>query len=110
MHYIVGTQITIRPAVKTPIRPGMSSSQIRSTSTGLSTFHEQRELFTPGQTYTLLRISGKDEQVCYKFASIEGEIIEAVFPSVNNAEEFISELRGENVPDYEKINRDKSDQ
>ena len=88
MHYIIGTQVTIRPAVKTPIRPGMSSSQIRQSSTGLSIFKEQHEQFAPGETYTILRIYVKGESVCYKFASLSGDIVEVLFPTVNNAENF----------------------
>jgi len=109
VHYIVGTQITVTPSRKTPIRPGMSSSQIRSNSTGISSYKEQRELFDPGDTYTLIRVYVKGENVCYKFASLSGDITEVEFSSVADAENFISELRGESVPDYEKINRDKTD-
>ena len=109
MHYIVGTQIAVTPIRKEPIRPGMSSSQIRSQSSGISGFREQRDLFTPGDNYTLIRVYVKGEKVCYKFASLSGDITEVEFQSVSDAEQFISELRGESVPDYERINRDKTD-
>lgn len=109
MHYIVGTQIVVAPVKKAPLRPGMSSSQIRNQSTGISGFKEQREQFASGDTYTLIRVFVKGEKVCYKFASLSGDITEVEFSTVSDAEAFISELRGENVPDYEKINRDKTD-
>lgn len=109
MHYIVGTKITVQPVIKTAIRPGMSSNQIRKQSTGLSKFVEQRDMFTPGDTYTLIRVFMKDGNVCYKFASLAGDITEVEFGSVTDAEKFISELRGETIPDYEQINRDKTD-
>ena len=109
MHYIVGTKITVQPAIKTALRPGMSSSQIRKQSSGLSKFAAQRDMFTPGDTYTLIRVFMKGDSVCYKFASLAGDVTEAEFGSVTDAEKFISELRGELVPDYEQINRDKTD-
>lgn len=110
MHYIIGTKIAVgaqRPAQK--IRPGMSSAQIKATSRGLASgnYNEQRSLLTPNETYTLIRIFMKDEKVCYKM--VGDKTVELLFSSVKDAETFISEIRGEQVPDYEEINRNKTD-
>lgn len=108
MHYIVGTKIVCRPSRPQPLKPGMTSSQIKSRSSGLTTFTEQREQLTSGVEYTLIRIFIKEEKVCYAFAG-SGERVEILFNSVNDGEKFISELRNEEIPDYEEANRNKSD-
>lgn len=111
MHYIVGTQIVTRPSRPQPLRPGMTSTQIKSRSTGLTTFDKQREQLTSGVTYTLIRVYMSGEQqnkVCYAFAG-NGERVELLFDSIKDAEKFISELRNEQLPDYEEANRNKSD-
>lgn len=110
MHYIIGTQITVPKSTQSKaIRPGMTSQQIKSMSTRSSEFHEQRAQFIPGETYSIIRIYMKDDQVCYRFGCVSGDITEVCFKSVSQADRFISELRSETVPDYEQINRDKSD-
>ena len=109
MHYIIGTQITVTQSRPNPVRPGMSSQQIRATSRGMSNYTKEREQFTPGVTYTITRIYMKDNNVCYKFHSADGTGVEVIFKTVSDAEKFISEVKGETVPDYEQINRDKSD-
>lgn len=108
MHYIVGTEIVTSPVRKQPIQPGMTSAQIKNRSTGLSPFSEQRELLTPGVTYTLLRVYVTEQKPCYVFSG-DGQRVELIFDSVSTAEKFISELRQESLPDYESINRDKTD-
>lgn len=108
MHYIVGTKITCTPSRPQPLRPGMTSSQIKNRSTGLTTFTEQREQLTSGVEYTLIRVYIKEEKVCYAFAG-NGERVELLFDSVTDAEKFISELRRETIPDYEELNKYKSD-
>lgn len=109
MHYIIGTQISVSNAPKTKLRPGMSSAQIRTASQGRlsGTTSNYREEFTSNQVYSIARIFMKDEKVCYKF--VGDKVVELLFDSVKQADAFISELRGETVPDYEAFNRNKSD-
>lgn len=109
MHYIIGTQITVTQSRPNPVRPGMSSQQIRATSRGMSSFTKERELFDSGKVYTITRIYMKEDKVCYRFNSVDGTGVEVMFNTVGDAERFISEVKGETVPDYEQINRDKSD-
>ena len=110
MHYIIGTQITVpRSTQSKAIRPGMTSQQIKSMSSRSSEFQNQRAQFVSGETYSIIRIYMKDDQVCYRFGSTSGDITEVCFNSVSQADRFISELRSETVPDYESINRNKSD-
>lgn len=108
MHYIVGTEIITTPVRKQALQPGMTSAQIKNQSTGLSSFSKQRELLTPGVTYTLLRVYVVEDKPCYVFSG-DGQRVELMFDSVKSAEKFISELRREKLPDYETINRDKTD-
>lgn len=110
MHYIIGTQLTVPKTTQSKkIVPGMSSQQIKSQSTRTSNFQSQREQLTPGETYSIVRIYVKDEKVCYKLGSVSGDIKEVFFASVTQGDQFIGELRSETLPDYESINRDKSD-
>lgn len=110
MHYIIGTEITIgNVGRKGPIRPGMSSQQIRQSSPGTTQFAKHREKFMLGDTYSIIRIYTQEERVCYRFASHSGDVVEVLFDSVSEAERFISEVRNETLPDYERINRNKSD-
>ena len=111
MHYIAGTQIVTRPVRAQPLKPGMTSAQIKNRTSGLSTFDDQRSQLTAGVTYTLIRVSMSAEhqnKVCYTFAG-NGERVELLFDSIKDAEKFISELRNEQVPDYEEFNKYKTD-
>lgn len=109
MHYIAGTTIAIgsRPTAK--VRTGMTSQQIRQASSGVSGFGTQREQLTPGDRYTLLRIHNKDDKVCYVFADRSGTRVELLFDTVSQAEKFISETKGETLPDYSAIYEDQTD-
>ena len=100
MHYIAGTTITVTSQGSAKIRPGMTSSQIRQMSSGVSGFKTQRDQLTPQERYSLLRIHNKDEKVCYVFADRSGTRVELLFDTVSQAEKFISEIKGEQLPDY----------
>ena len=50
----------------------------------------------------------QQDKVCYAFAG-NGERVELLFDSIKDAEKFISELRNEQIPDYEEANRNKTD-
>ena len=78
----------------------MTSSQIRQMSSGVSEFKTQRDQLTPQERYSLLRIHNKDEKVCYVFADRSGTRVELLFNTVSQAEKFISEIKGEQLPDY----------
>lgn len=109
MHYIAGTSITITSQGSSKVRPGMTSAQIRQSSSGLSGFKTQREQLTPGERYTLLRIHNKDDGVCYVFADRGGTRVELLFDTVSQAEKFISEAKGETIPDYSAAYEDQTD-
>jgi len=100
MHYIIGTQITSSNRTVSKIRPGMTSQQLRAASSGRSKFTEIKSKLSPGVTYTLTRIHKQDESVMYTFTDNAGVRLVLPFDNVSIAENFISELRGEQVPDY----------
>ena len=101
MQYIIGTEITIKNTGSSRIRPGMTSNQIKSMSTGNSQFGAQRALFTPGKEYILNRIYTREGRVVYRFARNFDEIVEVDFETVAEAEQFISESRGEVISKQE---------
>ena len=110
MHYIAGTTITISErSIKTPIRPGMTSQQLRAASSKSSRFEEQKKQFKTGVVYTLNRISRQHDMVQYQFSNKSGERAIVHFDSIASAEMFISEQRSEQLPDYSNLYEDKSD-
>lgn len=110
MHYIAGTTITITDrTIKTPIRPGMTSQQLRAASSKSSRFEEQKKQFTPGVVYTLNRISKHHDMYQYQFSNSAGERATVHFESVSSAEKFIAEQRNETLPDYSNIYENLTD-
>ena len=109
MHYIAGTTITPAPQGSAKVKPGMTSSQIRQMSSGISDFKSQRDKLISRETYTLLRIHNKDDKVCYVFADRGGTRVELLFDTVSQAEKFISETRGEQLPDYSAAYENQTD-
>ena len=108
MHYIVGTTIQVTQKTLPKIQPGMTSAQIRASSTKSTRFSEQRSLFDNNE-YTLTRIYKQDDKVAYQFSSKTGSRVVPVFDSVKQAESFIAELRNEIVPDYSNVYIDMTD-
>ena len=106
MHYIAGTTITISSQGSAT---GMTSSQIRQMSGGVSGFKSQRDQLTIGEKYSLLRIHNKDDKICYVFADRSGTRVELLFDTVSQAEKFISEIKGEQLPDYSTVYDNQSD-
>lgn len=110
MHYIIGTKIkNTQRTVEGGIKPGMTSAQIRARSTGRSEFGDVKKKFEVNKEYSLARIYPKDGGVLYKFISADYNVVEHIFKSVTQAESFISEIRGESVPDYSSAYRDMTD-
>ena len=110
MHYIVGTQITISGKTIEKIRPGMTSQQIRESSAGRTQFKAERNKFTSNRAYTLIRIHKISDpehpnggNIAYVWSDGTGERISVEFNSVARAEEFISEIKGETVPEYNTV-------
>lgn len=109
MHYIVGTEI-IAPASKSSgkIKPGMTSSQIRALSTRGNADNEQLSKLTPGVKYTLARIYTENDMFVYKFIGTQS-IVLLEFTSIQAAERFIAETRGESVTSYEHVYNSMTD-
>ncbi|MAF25840.1 hypothetical protein CL634_09745 [bacterium] len=102
MHYVIGTQIVVEKKLN-KVQPGMSSSQLRQ-SLKRSKFEDIQSAFDIGRVYTLSRIYKKDDSIVYCFT--DGiERTEVMFDTTQSADEFISELRKETVPDYEEVYR-----
>jgi len=78
-------------------------------SSGVSGFKTQRDQLTPQEKYSLLRIHNKDEKVCYVFADRSGTRVELLFDTVSQAEKFISEIKGEQIPDYSAAYENQTD-
>ena len=112
MHYIIGTQITIKSRSIPTVQRGMTSQELSKISKLKKTTNQSnktRELFETNQTYTLIRIYAKNDKVVYKFSDNSGSIVEATFDTVKQGEAFISEIRGEEVPDYTLSHINKTD-
>ena len=109
MHYIAGTQILVSGRTISRVRPGMTGSELRASSSGGSRFKKERSMFTPDRTYTLTRIRPVEEGVEYTFSDGTGTRTLLEFPNIREAETFISELRDESVPDYSSIHEHKTD-
>lgn len=108
MHYIVGTQIQVNERSVSKIRPGMTGAQIRAASTRSSTHNEQKNKLKPGTIYALTRIYKAGENYTYKFIG-SGDIQELHFKTIAEAESFISEVRGEDLPDYSNVYNNMTD-
>ena len=112
MHYIIGTQITIQSRTMPTVTRGMTSQELSKISKLKKTTaksNKVRELFESNRTYTLIRIYAKEDKVIYKFSDSAGSIVEAEFDTVKQGESFISEIRGEEVPDYTLNHINKTD-
>ena len=103
MHYIVGTQVVVTGRSLSSKKPlqGMTGAQIRSMSSGTSNFQKERQQFTPDSTYTLTRVckDRESENIIYTFNN-GIDIVPVPFSDITTAEEFISELKNEQLPDY----------
>ncbi len=117
MHYIIGTNITIesRPA-SGRAKVGMTSSDIANLRKPGGDHTELQKRFTPGKLYTLTRIYKRfyedtinNEVVVYRFVSRDSDLIELEFNTVNLAEKFIADVRGEELPDYNSVYETKTD-
>jgi len=82
MHYIVGTSFSITPKIN------LSNKDKR---------------FKIGIIYKLFNIIKKEEKYFYKFLGSDRSIIECNFNNCREGDKFISILRGEKLPDYEKV-------
>jgi len=80
MHYIIGTSFAITPNPKLGIRD---------------------KRFKPGQAYTLIYISKKDDKAVYTFLGMDRSKVVVEFNSCREADAFISKFRNERIPDYE---------
>lgn len=112
MHYIAGTQIKLSGKTISPKKSlqGLTGAQIRKLSTGATVFQKEREQFTPDRTYTLIRVckDRESENLIYTFS--DGiDITPVLFPDVNTAETFISEIKNESIPDYSGVYINRTD-
>ena len=94
MQYITGTEIIVGETKRSVVKPGMSSTQIRTNRTTLA---KEAEHFEPGVRYTLLRIYQSKDKVVYVFGGTQGDRVEVPFDSVRSAEAFIANTRGETI-------------
>lgn len=112
MHYIAGTQIKVtgKSISSKKSLQGLTGAQIRSMSSGSTNFQKERQQFTPDRTYTLTRVckDRESENLIYTFS--DGiDIVPVLFPDVNTAEDFISEIKNEQIPDYSNVYINRTD-
>lgn len=95
MHYIIGTQILIQSPK--PIRPGDPTSY--------KTRRAQNTDFKPGVPYSLYHITkDREGKMRYVFISNDNsDVVGLVFDSIAEADKAISNLKREQLPDYEEI-------
>jgi hypothetical protein len=110
MHYILGTEILI-PEQRT-IQQGQGPQPINAQQ--VQTKVKNNTPFTSGVPYTLHNIRpSRDENnntlFEYTFIDPSGNTIPVPFPSVADAEKFISSIRGESIPNYEHFHLRRRD-
>jgi hypothetical protein len=95
VHYIIGTQILVKPIQ--PGRPGDPSSY--------KTRQPQTKDFQPGKPYSLYHITkDREGKMRYVFISNDNsDVVGLVFDSIKAADNAISALKQEQLPDYEEI-------
>lgn len=81
MHYIIGTSFSITSKIN------LSNRDKR---------------FKLGTAYKLFNIVKKEEKYIYKFLGSDRSLIECSFMNCREGDKFISVLRGEKLPDYDK--------
>lgn len=109
MHYIPGTTVTPAARSREVVRPGMNSNQLKRTGGQRVNTAEINKL-KPGVTYTLSRVYKKpgDQHVTYKFTG-SGEQVELQFENTKAADKLISQMRGEEMPDYDVMSETRTD-
>lgn len=80
MHYIIGTSFLINPNPKLGIR-------------------DRR--FKPGAVYSLFNIRKTNDKIIYVFVDQTRQKTEVEFSSCREADQFISKLKNERIPDYD---------
>jgi len=86
----------------------MTSQQVRALKSNVVD-GDMLSKFKQGKEYTLTRIyKNQNEKFVYKFIGT-GDIVEVEFSLISQAENFISGLRGEDLPDYNTAYRDATD-
>jgi len=80
MHYIIGTSFTINPNPKLGIRD---------------------KRFAPGKAYMLFNIKKDKDKITYVFVDQTRQKTEVEFNSCREADQFISKLKNENIPNYD---------
>jgi hypothetical protein len=81
MHYIIGTNFTVNP---NPSKSGVRDKR-----------------FKPGNSYSLLHISKKQDKALYTFIGADRSRFDVEFNSCRDADMFISRIRNENIPNYD---------
>jgi hypothetical protein len=82
MHYIIGTSFSLNYRIGHAIK-------------------DRR--FKPGIIYKLINLSKKEDKFFYKFIGSDQSIIELEFSSCREGDKFISSLRNEKLPEYDKV-------
>lgn len=111
MHYIPGVTITISDRSVGRIQPGMTSSQIRDMKSSRGTlFKKQREQLKHNLPYTLVRVhKNEHNKVCYVFTAPGESRITLEFDNLSQGDRFISEIKGETIPNYSNSIIDRTD-
>lgn len=82
MHYIIGTSFSLNYRIGHAVK-------------------DRR--FKPGVVYKLINISKKEDKFFYKFIGSDQSIIEIEFSNCREGDKFISALRNEKLPEYDKL-------
>jgi len=84
MHYIIGTSFSVRPDLARG-------------------FRSKENAFKVNTVYRIHQITKNTTSLKYTFSDVQGEKIIVDFTTSREADNFISKLRGEVLPDYQKI-------
>lgn len=80
MHYIIGTSFAVNPNPKLGIRD---------------------KRFLPGKAYMLFNIRKDKDKLVYVFVDQTRQKTEVEFSTCREADQFISKLKNERIPDYD---------
>jgi hypothetical protein len=100
MHYILNTSFQTPGGLVNRPKIGGPTRFSHDTNLNQPTLNPK---FKPGTVYTLVHIKKVDDKVEYTFKSSKGGVVVETFTSCNDADNFIAEMRGETLPNYENF-------
>ena len=104
MHYIIGAQIVVPDYTRTVVHSGVTQTAPQQKPSA------EIKKFKPSSRYTLYNIEKTDDdKFQYTFHGSEGDAVKLKFSNPGEADTFISNARGEDIPNYSKFYQGRAD-